>query len=254
VGAFPDGRFVVEERPLPPTGESTSDGLVSDTTRYLLFDRTGNLVRTIGEFVRRPRYYDARSGYRQYLFDSSVQARIVDDEVFVGENDSIVLQRFDSAGTANPTLELARKPRPVTELDVEAGWLAWAERIAVQQEQMFAQAAASLGERTAAQMQRGAEEAVARAKEQIEPAEFLPAYKSILVGSGFSLWIEDYLHPTAEMTRWFLMDDSFQAVGWIELPPNERLLAAGPNNLIVLRKDELDIESVVLYGGEWSVA
>jgi hypothetical protein len=216
-----------------------------------LFDRSGELVRTIGEFVRPPRSYDARTGYRQYLFDSSVISGIVGGELYVGENNSILFQRFDSAGTALTTFSLQRDPRTVTELDIEEGWRMWAEQIGVQQGQMFAQAAASLGERTAAEMQRGADEAVARAKENIEPAEFLPAFESILVGSDLDLWLEDYLHPTEEVTRWFLMDGAFQPVGWIELPANERLLAAGPNNLVVLRKDELDVESVVLYGGAW---
>jgi len=40
-------------------------------------------------------------------------------------------------------------------------------------------------------------------------------------------------------------------VGWIELPPNERLLAAGPDRMVVLRKDDLEVESVVVYGGAW---
>jgi len=252
VGAFPDGRFVLEERPLPPTEENNTARMVSDTIPYLMFDRSGALVRTIGEFVRPPRYYDARTGYQQYLFDSSVRSAIVAGELYVGENNLIVLQRFDSTGTLLTTLALEREPRPVTELDIEAGWRAWAERIVVQQGQMFAQAAASLGERTAAEMQRGADEAVARAKENIEPAEFLPAYKSMLVGGDLALWLEDYLHPTEDNTRWFLMGSDFQPTGWIELPPNERLLAAGPSELIVLRKDELDVESVVVYRGEWS--
>ncbi|MEJ2239022.1 MAG: hypothetical protein P8X82_12050 [Gemmatimonadales bacterium] len=55
------------------------------------------------------------------------------------------------------------------------------------------------------------------------------------------------MHPSEDITRWFLMNDDFMPVGWIELPLNEQLLAAGPNRFIVLRKDELDVESVVVY-------
>ena len=74
----------------------------------------------------------------------------------------------------------------------------------------------------------------------------------MLVGSDLGFWVEDYLHPTEDNTRWFLMGSDLRPTGWIELPPKERLLAAGPDKVIVLRKDELDVESVVLYGGEWS--
>lgn len=81
-----------------------------------------------------------------------------------------------------------------------------------------------------------------------------PAYTSIVVASDHSLWLEDHLHPVEAETRWFPMDEGFEPVGWIAWPPNERLLAAGSGRLVVLRKDELGVESVVVYGGAWPQA
>lgn len=251
VGAFADGTFVLGDRtrraPLP----GTPDGLRSDTIPFLLFDRSGEQVRTIARFVLRPRRFDARSGFQSFLLDSSVQFGIVGDELLVGETDAIALQRFDSTGTALTGLRLERPPRPVTEPDLEAAWLAWGEQMVLQQRQMLAQAAATSGSGTVSVTRQEAEEAIAGYRETVEPAGFLPAYKSMIVGGDRALWLEDYLHPTEDVTRWFLMDDGFLPVGWIELPPRERLLAAGPDRLLVLRKDALDVESVVVYGGEW---
>jgi hypothetical protein len=234
--------------------DGSIDGLRSDTVPYLLFDSTGTLVRTIAEFVRPPRPFDAGSGYRQFLFATSVLSRIVGDELVVGENDAIVLQRFDTTGAARAPLGLTRAPRRVTEPDVEAGWRAWGERVAMQHRQLLVQTAVVRGEDAAAEVQRRTEQAIASAKEATEPAEFLPAYQSIVVASDGALWIEDYLHPVDAETRWFLMNERFEPVGWIELPPNERLLAAAPGRLVVLRRDGLGVESVVVYGGEWSQA
>ncbi len=247
VGAFADGSFVLEDMSWQPSQENTPSGVRSDTIPYLLFDRSGALVRTVGQFVRRPRYYDANSGYKRLLFAPAVVSRLVGEELFVSETDSIVFQRFDSNGNSLTTLRLARSPRRVTELDIEAGWRARAAQVAVAQEQMLVQMAATFGPEAAGAAQERVEEAVARDREAVEPAEFLPAYKSIITGSDGSVWLEDYLHPSDDGTRWFLMGESFRPSGWIELPPNERLLAAGPNSVIVLRKDELDVESVVVY-------
>jgi hypothetical protein len=192
------------------------------------------------------------------LLDTSIQALLADGELLVGENDSIVLMRFDSSGIARPRLELNRSPRRVTDRDIEAGWRAWEERQMVASGEMLEQAAMTLDrsavEEMRARMRASVEEALATAKETIEPAEMLPAYKSIIVGSDGALWMEDYLSPTLGVSRWILMSAGFSPIGWIELQPNERLLAAGPNNVIILRTDELDVESVVILSGEWPIA
>jgi len=253
VGAFADGRFVLEDMSARPTDEGVG-GFRSDTIPYLLFDRSGTLVRTIATFARPLRPYDARTGYRPFLFATSVQSRIVGDQLYVGENASLTLERFDSTGIAHTPVRLERAPRRVTALDIEAGWRAWGERTAMQHQQLTMQTAVVRGERAAADLQRRTEEAIARAKETTEPAEFLPAYKAIIVGSDHALWLEDYLHPTEDVSRWFLMSDDFRPVAWIALPPRERLLAAAPGRLIVLRRDELDVESAVVYGGDWPPA
>jgi len=247
VGAFTEGSFVLEDRSVRPSDQNTPSGLRSDTIPYLLFDRSGTLVRTLGELVRHPRYFDANSGYQRFLFAPSVVSGIVGDELYVSETDSIIVQRFDSAGVARGTLRLERSPRPVTEPDIEAGWRERAAQIAMAQQQMLAQTAATLGEEAAAATAERIEQAVARDREKVEPGEFLPAYKSIVVASDGSVWLEEYMHPSEDITRWFLMNDDFLPVGWIELPPNDRLLAAGSSRLIVLRRDELDVESVVVY-------
>jgi hypothetical protein len=247
VGAFPDGSFVLEDRSSRPSAQDTPSGLRSDTIPYLLFDRSGTLVRTLGQLIRHPRYYDANSGYQRFLFAPSVVSRIVGDELYVGATDSIILERFDTTGTARGTLRLERGPRRVTEQDIEAGWREREAQIAVAQEQLLVQMAATWGPEAAGASQERIDEAIARERETVQPAEFLPPYKSIIVASDGAVWLEEYMHPSEDITRWFLMNDDFLPVGWIELPPNERLLAAGPNRLIVLRKDELDVESVVVY-------
>jgi hypothetical protein len=258
VGAFGDGSFVLEGRSSGESRQSAPDGFRSDSISFLLFNPSGALLRTIGRFVRPQRSYSASSGYRRFLFDTSVQALLAGGELIVGENDSIALVRFDSSGIARPRLELDRSPRHVTDLDIEAGWREWEARQMVASEEMLEQAAMTLDrsavEEMRARMQARVEEALATAKETIEPPETLPAYKSIIVGSDGALWVEDYLSPTMAVSRWILMGADFSPVGWIELPLNERLLAAGPNSVVVLRKDELDVESVVILGGDWPVA
>lgn len=253
VGAFPNGRFVLAQMSnRPPDGGV--EGFYRDTIPFHLFDRSGAIVRTLGRFVRPPRFYTPQNGYQRYLFSSTMQSEIVGDAVVVGETNTIAFQRFDSAGSARDSVDLERVPRRVTEPDIEAGWRAWEEQMVMQLGQMTAQLAAVRGEGAAAAMQRQAEETIAREREKVEPAEYLPAFKSIIVGSDGRIWLEDYLHPTEDITRWTLMDEGFVPLGRIDLPHGERLLAAGPRSLIVLRKDDLDVESVVVYGGEWPAA
>lgn len=256
VGAFGDGSFVLQGRSSWEVGPGMPDGPRRDTIPFLLFDRTGTLVRTMGQFETRERLYSSSSGYKRYLLDTSVHAVLADGELLVGENDSIVLVRFDSSGAVRPRLSLDRNPRPVTDPDIEAGWRAWAERRVVAREEMLAQAIMSLDEQAREAMRRRiraeVEDGLAEAKRAIEPAETLPAYESIIVGSDGAIWLEDYLSPTLNFSRWVLMDVDFSPVGWIELQPNERLLAAGRDTLVVLRKDDLGVESVVVLSGDWS--
>jgi len=256
VGAFGDGSFVLEGRSAADASPGAPDGLRRDTIPFLLFDRAGTLVRTMGQFVRPERFYSSGSGYKRYLLDTSVQALLNDGELLVGENDSIVLLRFDSSGVTRPSLSLDRPARPVTDRDIEAGWRAWVERQAVAREEMLAQAMISLDERALLEMRQmiraEVEDGLEEAKRTIEPAGTLPAYNSIIVGSDGAIWLEDYLSPTLDISRWVLLDADFAPIGWIELQPNERLLAAGRNKLVIVRKDELDVESVAILVGDWS--
>jgi hypothetical protein len=256
VGAFGDGSFVLEGRPTTEDGPGAPDGTRRDTIPFLLFDHTGALVRRMGQFVTDERIYSSSSGYRRYLLDTSVQAVLAHHELLVGENDSIALVRFDSSGAVRPRLSLDRNARAVTDPDIEAGWRAWVERRVVAREEMLAQAMMSLDEQALEAMRRRirveVEDGLAEAKRTIEPAETLPAYKSIIVGSDGAIWLEDYLSPTLDISRWVLMDVDFSPVGWIGLQPNERLLAAGRDILVVLRKDDLGVESVVVLSGDWS--
>ena len=256
VGAFGDGSFVLQGRSSSEIRPEAPDGLRRDTIPFLLFDRSGELVRTIGEFARPERLYGRGSGYTRYLLDTSVNTLLSSGKLLVGDNDSMSLMQFDSSGTSRAALRLARNPRPVTEADIEAGWQDWMEQRVVAREQMLGQAMMTLDEAALHALRdriRGEVEAdLTDAKRRIEPAGFLPAYKSLIVGSAGTLWMEDYLSPTSEVSRWILLDSGFSPAGWIELRPNERLLAAGPDIVVVLRKDELDVESVVILSGVWS--
>ena len=258
VGAFGDGTFVLEDRSGSGAGLDVSEGPRSDTIPYLLFAPSGMLVRTLGTFVRRERYYSAGSGYKQYLLDASVHAVLARGLLLVGESDAIALARFDSSGATRPTLVLERDPRPVTEPDIEAGWRDWADQRVVAREQLMAQAAVMLDEAGVLDLRKRiraeVDDEVAKARKTIEPAAMLPAYASIVVGSDGALWLEDYLSPTVDVSRWILMDAEFAPVGWIELQPNERFLAAGPDVVVIVRKDALDVESVVFLTREWRAA
>jgi hypothetical protein len=250
VGAFGDGSFVLEDQSGAGAGLDVPDGLRSDTIPFLLFGPSGTLVRTVGTFVRRERYYSASSGYERYLLDASVHAVLTNGVLLVGESDTIALARFDSSGATRPTLSLQRTPRPVTESDIEAGWRDWVDQRVVQREQLMAQAAVMLDEAGVLDLRKRIRAEVgdelAEAKKTIEPAASLPAYKSIVVGSDGALWLEDYLSPTVDVSRWILMDADFSPVGWIELQPTETFLAAGPDVVVIVRKDALDVESIVL--------
>ena len=74
VGAFGDGSIVLEGRPTQDAIRGATEGLRSDTIPFLLFSPAGALVRTIGSFALRARYFSPNTGYRRYLLDTSVQA------------------------------------------------------------------------------------------------------------------------------------------------------------------------------------
>jgi len=255
VGAFGDGSFVLESRSAGDANLGATEGLRSDTIPFLLFDPAGALVRTIGSLTTRARYFSPNTGYRRYLLDTSVHVALADDVLLVGESDAIALVRFDSSGAARSTLRLDRRPRAVTARDVEAGWREWVERQAAAREELFAQAAIMLDEAGLRAMREriraDVEGDLAEVKKTTEPAASLPAYKSIRLGSDGALWLEDYLSPTLDVSRWILMGEGFQPVGWIELAPNEQLLATGPDLAVILRKDDLGVESVVLQHVDW---
>ena len=93
------------------------------------------------------------------------------------------------------------------------------------------------------------EELVRRARqehERIDHAEHLPAFITAFVDSQENLWVREYPLTGVHDASWFVFSPDGQWVTTLEMPFGFSLYDAGPDWVIGIYKDELDVEVVQL--------
>jgi hypothetical protein len=59
-----------------------------------------------------------------------------------------------------------------------------------------------------------------------------------------NLWVRESNRPGDERSRWSVFTDEGELLGEVDMPPGLRVLDIGPDYVLGLHRDELDVEYV----------
>ena len=68
-----------------------------------------------------------------------------------------------------------------------------------------------------------------------------------LVPPQGNLWVKEYSRPTDERPRWSVFDREGRWLGTVETPDGFRVQQIGPDWILGVEKDELEVEHVRMY-------
>ena len=83
--------------------------------------------------------------------------------------------------------------------------------------------------------------------EGLEFPELIPVYQSSRVDLEGHLWVERYRTRWEEDRRWWVFDPDGRWLGEPPVPTDIDVKEVGSDYLLGVRRDDLDVESVVMY-------
>lgn len=224
-GRRSDGSFVMGQMwGTPPPGETVPEGLARDPAAYVAYGADGAPLDTLARVPGREVMH-RREGERMTMgsvpFAHHASDALLGDDLVVGDQVSRSFQVRGPAGV-------------ISVVRWTGGSLA-------------------LG---ATDVRDWTEAAVADAPESERPSvrawytdlpwpETRPAYGRFFPDPTGALWVADYA-ARGEPSRWEIFDAQGRWLGGVEMPSGFRLLEVGPDHVLGVVKNELDVERVEL--------
>ena len=157
---------------------------------------------------------------------------IAGDRVYVGTGDAYEVAAYGLDGTLEMLIRLEVPERPVTDADIEA----YIER--------------QLGGLDDSERR----ERLRRSYLKIEFPKHLPPYAAFVVDDAGTLWIQDFPGPRDEEVVWRRFSPDGHYIGRAIMKAGLKVFEIGGGYLLGVRRDELDVEHVQLFGFEASKA
>lgn len=83
------------------------------------------------------------------------------------------------------------------------------------------------------------------------PTEFLPAYDWVAVDADRRIWARAGAAPGTDSAEWRAFDSDGALWGTLRLPARDRVVDARGDTLILLRRDDMDVERIELWRVTW---
>ncbi len=145
------------------------------------------------------------------------------DRFYVADNETYEIRVFSSAGQLIQVIRRSIAPLPVEGTDIRAY-----EDSALAGASAFARA-----------------QLRSLFDNQPPPPRTHPAYAPyIIIDSDMNLWVRESNRPGDERSRWSVFTDEGELLGEVDMPPGLRVLDIGPDYVLGLHRDELDVEYV----------
>jgi hypothetical protein len=232
-GVFSDGSLVLFQQRAAEEQASMDQQLMG---YYSRLSPSGELMNTLGEFpwmrlITSPPT-EASGGLQLVessppVFDMETQVAAAGDGLWVGTTKRDEILWLDTSGEVGRIIRWEATDRTVTQ---EVKRAAWAEL----------------------QTRRGEDAAAGAAGDpprDVPFADQLPSHGELVARADGGLWMKEYPRPgTGNPNRWRIFGPGGLPEGLIELPPSARVLWAGVAQVLLLERDELDVEYVRLYG------
>ena len=197
-----------------------------DSTWLMIVDPDTEAADTVGRF---PKSYAGDPPGSMALGPLSIVA-MGNNHFYWGRGDTFEFCQFDLEGTVSLVISKDWEPFPVT----DRSWRRSGEaRIEVLRRS-----------RTS-----NLEDLIRRARqenERIDHAESLPAFREAMVDTEGNLWVREYPLVGVRVAPWQVFSSSGTWLTTVEVPDGLRLFAVGPDWVLGLATDELDVELVRL--------
>ncbi|HUE97046.1 MAG TPA: hypothetical protein VMN39_10320 [Longimicrobiaceae bacterium] len=86
------------------------------------------------------------------------------------------------------------------------------------------------------------------AGDELPYPDSLPAFRQLRLDREGWLWVQDYGLPGEMLSSWSVFDPAGRWVTDLQLPTRWRILDIGPDYILALMRDEMDVESVHKFG------
>ncbi len=241
VGVFTNGRLVLRDRPNERELRREPTGLRRDPSWYRWFNTDGEEIAVLevpgwqGWFENKGRIW----GTTPLIFGRSTQAAVARNHLVVGTNDSFELKLYRSSGdltrvirvqtdpvTASPDLvKGVREARmdSVRNLPRSGARVAGGVPIEVRLEPW--------------RLQRIAE---------VPARETVPPFLHVVGDRGGRVWVSEYPLPHADSLRWIIFESNGAVAATALLPARWQLFDATAMRILVVSRDALDRESVMV--------
>lgn len=226
-GAFGDGTLLVRELGLPGDVESGYQQLMVD---YLRYTSEGVLVDSLVRYpYSRMRLIPRESGSIDAVrmtFDSRSLHAVTSSGVWLGTSRSYEVTRVGLDGIPNLIVRWSGPDLSVTDAVLDA----------------------LLEERLARAPDEEIRRRIRTSFDLLQVAETLPAYATLVAGDGGRLWIQPYARP-GEPTpdSWLVFESDGTPWRSVRLGVGAELLWASGEDVLLLERDELDVEYVRAY-------
>ena len=233
VGTLSDGTIVVQATRQFMMGDSPH-GVNRESAVLYRVSRAGQALDSIAAVPGWERYVrtvnlNGRVGFTVHAlpFARTPVVAVRGDRVYVGASDRFEIDVYTPEGKRERRISYNQPNRRVTRADVDRFRTARIASAAAQSD-LYRQ-------RT--------EEALT----EMQLPDAMPAYSGVHADSDGNVWVQDYRAEGETHTRWTVFDRSGRAIGRVTGPDNFTLLDVGPDWILGLSRDELEVERIGLY-------
>lgn len=230
MGVLDDGRVVSTQNTASARPDSPEEIIVNRVV-VQVSDPAATVRDTIGVFdgpdLLRWREGN-RIGFSMVPFDVAPAVAARGDGIWVTPGRVPEVRQYDSTGRLLRIMRVLREPQPITQARFDA---------------FVAEQVAAVTDAAAAAMER-------RHYDAMPLHERMPAFQRLLSDPGGGVWAEEYRPDESAPVRWTVFRGDGVVAGSIALPPGTQLLAIGRSRIIGLRRDEMDVERIVVWNLE----
>ena len=198
-----------------------------DTMPLLRFASAGEAPDTLGLWATTEWSYapTERGTLRTWVgFARSAASAGRGDRVALGDTDTPEVSIFDASGSLRTSIRFGHAREPVAEQDVSA-WRA----------------------ENASRLGPDAPEDIRRRFAQAPYRETYPAFDDVAAGADGSVWIGTAAHFGDDTRRWVAFGADGAAWGRVDLPREAQILDLHADRVVTLARDDMGVESVVVY-------
>lgn len=239
-GGFPRGMFA--DRTLvvgggfyfsSSSGMELSDGYSRRQTSYLSADLDGELVTDFGQFPGSEFFMQIQSqsggaismSARLVPFGKYAMEAVGPDRFYFGSGDTWEVEVFDPSGRLLSLVRLDRDPFPVEDADLAA---------------VIEEEVAEADDPTQAPEIRAG-------FEDMPVPDVMPAFAGLHADALGFLWVERYRKPGDDVPFFDIVSPDGALVGAAALPSGSDILEIGADYVLVVQRDELEVEYLRLF-------